>query len=64
MCFPLDSILMFGLPSVYAFLRPERGLFAFYYWRVFPYATTVVYPVGLIAQTSSAYLTLGVTIER
>ena len=52
---------MFGLPSVYAY---TRTLFSTYYWEVFPYITPFVYPVGLIAQTSSAYLTLIVTIER
>ena len=52
---------MFGLPSVYAYTRTH---FSFYYWSVFPYITQFVYPIGLIAQTSSAYLTLSVTIER
>ncbi len=53
---------MFGLPSVFVYTRhPAFGL---YYWHVFPYATPFVYPVGLIAQTSSAYLTLCVTVER
>lgn len=57
---PFSSILMFGLPSVYSF---TGSIFSFYFWEVFPYITPVVYPIGLIAQTSSAYLTLVVTIE-
>ena len=52
---------MFGLPSVYAYTRSHLS---FYYWQIFPYITPFVYPIGLIAQTSSAYLTLSVTIER
>lgn len=52
---------MFGLPSIYAY---TRTYLSFYYWEIFPYITPIVYPIGLIAQTSSAYLTLCVTIER
>eukprot|EP00095_Tigriopus_kingsejongensis_P005525 maker-scaffold282_size228295-snap-gene-1.19 protein:Tk05525 transcript:maker-scaffold282_size228295-snap-gene-1.19-mRNA-1 annotation:"fmrfamide receptor" len=55
------SILMFGLPSIYAY---TRSYLSFYYWRIFPFITPFIYPIGLIAQTSSAYLTLCVTIER
>ena len=54
---------MFGLPSIYSYTR-RFSFFSFYYWEVFPYITPLVYPVGLIAQTSSAYLTLCVTVER
>ncbi len=42
----------------------EASVFWYYYWNVYPYILPVVYPIGLIAQTGSAYLTLGVTIER
>jgi len=52
---------MFGLPSVFNY---TKSYFSFYYWEVFPYITPFVYPIGLIAQTSSAYLTLCVTVER
>ena len=31
---------------------------------VFPYTTPYVYPIGLIAQTASVYLTVLVTVER
>jgi hypothetical protein len=52
---------MFGLPplSVYT-----RSFFSFYLWEIYPFITPFVYPIGLMAQTSSAYLTLCVTIER
>ena len=59
--FLLCSILMFGLPAVFNY---SRSLFSFYYWEIFPYITPFVYPIGLIAQTTSAYLTLCVTVER
>ncbi len=52
---------MFGLPSVSKY---SQNLFSFYTWEVFPYITPFVYPIGLIAQSSSVYLTLCVTIER
>jgi hypothetical protein len=35
-----------------------------YYWHIYPYAVPFVYPVALIAQTGSAYLTMAVTMER
>ena len=60
LCF-FSSILMFGLPAVYNY---TKSFFKFYSWEVFPYITPFVYPVGLIAQTTSAYLTLCVTVER
>ena len=56
------SILMFGLPALANYTK--SGFFAFYTAQVFPYITPVVYPIGLIAQSSSVYLTLLVTIER
>lgn len=52
---------MFGLPAVFNY---TKTIFSFYYWEVFPYITPIVYPIGLIAQTTSAYLTLCVTVER
>ena len=53
---------MFGLPALANYMK--SGFFAFYTAQVFPYITPVVYPIGLIAQSSSVYLTLLVTIER
>ena len=41
-----------------------EGFFEFYTWHLFPYVTPFVYPIGLITQSSSVYLTLCVTIER
>ena len=53
---------MFGLPSVNAY---TQYLFSFYVFKIFPYITPVfIYPVGMIAQTGSVYLTLCVTVER
>ena len=56
----LTSILMFGLPAVHAYTT----WFSDYFYNVFPYITPVVYPVGMIAQTGSVYLTMCVTVER
>ena len=53
---------MFGLPALANHVK--SGFFSFYTARVFPYVTPLVYPIGLIAQSSSVYLTLLVTIER
>jgi len=62
----LTSILMFGLPSIYthSLVMGESRLLSLYFHRVFPYITPVVFPVGLISQTGSVYLTICVTIER
>ena len=57
----VTSILMFGLPAVHAY---NPNLFSFYRFNVFPYITPFVYPIGMIAQTGSVYLTLCVTVER
>lgn len=57
----LTSILMFGLPAVHTY---SPDWFHTYFYDVFPYITPVVYPVGMIAQTGSVYLTICVTIER
>ena len=57
----LCSILMFGIPAIYKY---TTSLFSFYNWEVFPYITPCVYAIGLNAQTTSAYLTLCVTLER
>jgi hypothetical protein len=57
----VTSILMFGLPAVNGY---NNSLFSYYRFHVFPYITPFVYPVGMIAQTGSVYLTLCVTVER
>ena len=51
----LTSILMFGLPAVHAY---TTEWFSNYFYNIFPYITPVVYPVGMIAQTGSVYLTM------
>ena len=52
---------MFGLPAVHTY-DPEW--FSFYFYDIFPYITPAVYPIGMIAQTGSVYLTICVTLER
>ena len=52
---------MFGLPAVHAY---TTEWFSNYFYNIFPYITPVVYPVGMIAQTGSVYLTMCVTVER
>jgi 7 transmembrane receptor (rhodopsin family) len=56
----LTSILLFGVPAIY----PYTGYLRFYYMRLYPEISLVVYPIAMIAQTSSIYLTLTVTLER
>lgn len=53
---------MFGLPALANHVK--AGFFDLYTAQIFPYITPFVYPIGLIAQSSSVYLTLLVTIER
>ena len=48
----------------YDFRYTGNQFFQDYYWRIYPYVVPFVYPVALMAQTGSAYLTLAVTIER
>ena len=54
--------MMFGLPALAN--HSKTSVFGLYKSRVFPYVTPLIYPIGLIAQSSSVYLTLLVTIER
>lgn len=56
----ITSILLFGLPGIY----PYTGLLFTYYYKVLPHIIPVVYPLATIVQTSSAYLTLTVSLER
>lgn len=54
------SILLFGLPAVY----PYTGYLFTYYWKIYPKIAPTVFPIALIAQTVSVYLTVTVTLER
>lgn len=56
----ITSILLFGLPGIY----PYSGLLFTYYYSVYPHIAAVVYPLGMMAQTASVYLTLTVSLER
>ena len=60
--FVLCNILILTLDS--GFRYTGNQFFQDYYWRIYPYVVPFVYPVALMAQTGSAYLTLAVTIER
>ena len=59
LCF---SFLFVGLPAIAH--QSQKGFLVFYKSRIFPYITPFVFPIGMIAQSSSVYLTLCVTIER
>lgn len=56
----ITSMLLFGIPAIY----PYTGFLRFYYFRLYPDISKVVYPLAMIAQTASVYLTLTVTLER
>jgi len=56
----VTSILLFGLPVVY----PATGHLFNYYFKVYPLIAPVVYPIAMVSQTVSVYLTLTVTLER
>jgi hypothetical protein len=56
----LTSMLLFGIPAIY----PYTGYLRFYYFRLLPDISHVVYPLAMIVQTASCYLTLTVTLER
>lgn len=56
----LTSILLFGVPAIY----PYTGYLRYYYLRLLPEISQVVYPIAMSAQTASVYLTLTVTLER
>ena len=62
-----DSLLL--VTSIFmlclrAFRYTGTSIFNFYVGSVYPYILPFLYPIGLIAQTGSCYLTLAVTIER
>ncbi|KAJ8978114.1 hypothetical protein NQ317_015924 [Molorchus minor] len=56
----ITSILLFGLPGIY----PYSGCMFTYYYVVYPYIAPCVFPVGMVAQTASVYVTLTVSLER
>jgi len=60
------SILMFAIPSIYthSLLSGDESFLSYYYEQIFPFITPVIFPVGLISQTGSVYLTICVTLER
>lgn len=56
----ITSILLFGLPGIY----PYTGLMFTYFYNVYPRITQLVYPMAMVVQTASVYLTLTVSLER
>lgn len=56
----VTSVLLFGLPGIY----PYTGLMFTYFYNVYPRITQLVYPLAMVAQTASVYLTLTVSLER
>ena len=56
----ITSIILFGIPPIYQY----TGLFFSYNYYIYPYLACIFFPIALIAQTSSVYLTLTVTLER
>ncbi|KAL3277877.1 hypothetical protein HHI36_013218 [Cryptolaemus montrouzieri] len=56
----ITSILLFGLPGIY----PYSGMLFTYYYVIYPQIVPVVYPLALIVQAASAYLTFCVSFER
>ncbi|XP_046985417.1 FMRFamide receptor [Schistocerca americana] len=56
----VTSVLLFGLPAIYGY----TGMLMAYFYYVYPLVAPIVFPVALIAQTVSVYLTLTVTLER
>ncbi|CAH0559345.1 unnamed protein product [Brassicogethes aeneus] len=56
----ITSILLFGLPGIF----PYSGFLFNYYYYVYAHIVPVVYPLGLMAQTASVYLTVTVSLER
>lgn len=56
----ITSILLFGLPGIYPY---SECLFTYYYI-VYPHITPFVFPLAMVTQTASVYLTLTVSLER
>lgn len=56
----ITSMLLFGIPSIY----PYTGHFFLYYNYIYPFISPVLFPVAVISQTASIYMTFTVTLER
>lgn len=56
----LTSVLLFGIPAIY----PYTGQLFFYYYNVYPHLAPLLFPLAMVAQTVTVYLTLTVTLER
>lgn len=56
----LTSVLLFGIPAIY----PYTGHLFVYYYKVYPHLAPVLFPLAMVAQTVTVYLTLTVTLER
>ncbi|KAH8372429.1 hypothetical protein KR093_011586 [Drosophila rubida] len=56
----ISSMLLFGIPSIY----PYTGYLFGYYNYVYPFISPAMFPIGMIAQTASIYMTFTVTLER
>lgn len=56
----ITSVLLFGLPAIHE----QTGLLFTYVFNVYPHIAPYVFPLALIAQTVTVYLTLTVTLER
>lgn len=56
----VTSVLLFGIPAIY----PYTGHLFVYYYNVYPHLAPILFPLAMIAQTVTVYLTLTVTLER
>lgn len=56
----ITSILLFGLNPIYY----HTGYLRNYVFYVYPHIATYVFPIAMIVQTASVYITLTVTLER
>ena len=56
----VTSILLFVLPTFYSYV----GIGEFYQLYIHPIVTPYIFVLATTAQTSSVYLTVGVTVER
>lgn len=56
----VTAMLSFGLTAIY----PHSGKMMHYYFNIRPFLTLVVFPLSLIAQMGSVYMTMFVSLER
>ncbi|KAG5679536.1 hypothetical protein PVAND_009096 [Polypedilum vanderplanki] len=56
----ITSMLLFGIPAIF----PYTGFLRYYFFRLLPDISPFIYPLAMIVQTASVYLTLTVTLER